>query len=382
MKILIVRNYPIFTDINKITYNIQELGLAKALVKKGYHCDLLLWTNDKEKDLQVSVDETRTINIFYRKGITILKNTIFVFDNEIFNKYEIIQTCEYNQLQSWLLSKKYKNKLVIYHGPYYSEFNKKYNLMCKFFDAIFLKRYISLNTKFLVKSKKAKTFLVNKGIKQENIVTVGVGIDAEILFDKYNIHKENIEFELEKNPEELKLLYIGKIEQRRNTKFLLDVLCNVIKIHPNTKLYVIGTGDKEYVDEITQYIQKLKLSNNIVWQEKLEQKYMSRIYSQTDFFLLPTEYEIFGMVLLEAMYFNNLVITTEHGGSDMLIENGQNGVVLKEKNIELWTKTILDLYNSPEKFNELKEKSSDIIKNKFTWDELANEFIKTYKSIK
>ena len=37
---------------------------------------------------------------------------------------------------------------------------------------------------------------------------------------------------------------------------------------------------------------------------------MKGVYQQADLFLLPTEYEIFGMVLLEAMFFRRVVLTT------------------------------------------------------------------------
>ena len=46
MKILIVRLFPDELNINN--YNVQEIGLAKALVKKGHVCDIVLYTNKKE----------------------------------------------------------------------------------------------------------------------------------------------------------------------------------------------------------------------------------------------------------------------------------------------------------------------------------------------
>lgn len=39
---------------------------------------------------------------------------------------------------SWHLAGKYPEKTVIYHGPYYSPFNKNYNRMCRVFDAFFV----------------------------------------------------------------------------------------------------------------------------------------------------------------------------------------------------------------------------------------------------
>ena len=40
MKILIIRNFPSYMAVKNNTYNIQEVGLAKALVRKGHFCDI------------------------------------------------------------------------------------------------------------------------------------------------------------------------------------------------------------------------------------------------------------------------------------------------------------------------------------------------------
>ena len=45
MKILIVRNFPSYMDVRRRTYNIQELGLAKSLVRMGNTCGVVFWTD-------------------------------------------------------------------------------------------------------------------------------------------------------------------------------------------------------------------------------------------------------------------------------------------------------------------------------------------------
>lgn len=50
MKILIIRNFPSYMSVKNNTYNIQEVGLAKALVRKGHICDIVFWT-DKEEEI-------------------------------------------------------------------------------------------------------------------------------------------------------------------------------------------------------------------------------------------------------------------------------------------------------------------------------------------
>ena len=248
MRILIIRSYPSYMDVERNTYNIQEVGLAKALVRKGHVCDIVFWTDKEEKDITIAVEDCGNINVFYRHGKTALKNTVYTNCTELFEQYDILQAAEYNQMQSWMLAKQYPKKAIIYHGPYYSHFNKRYNLMCSVFDMFFLKRYLKLGTHFITKSKMAQEFLESKGIMRTNIGTVGVGMDTQMLSNSKEVCKEPLFLTMSQD-KNLKLLYIGKFEKRRNIHFILDVFSQVINKKMNATLYMIGTGDKEYIED-------------------------------------------------------------------------------------------------------------------------------------
>ena len=65
MKILIIRTFPSYMSVKNNTYNIQEVGLAKALVRKGHICDIVFWTDKEEEIVEVPVDNMRTVRVFY-----------------------------------------------------------------------------------------------------------------------------------------------------------------------------------------------------------------------------------------------------------------------------------------------------------------------------
>ena len=381
MKILIIRNFPSYMAVKNNTYNIQEVGLAKALVRKGHHCDIIFWTDKEEETVDVPVDKVGTVHVFYRRGKTMLKNTVYLDCNELFERYDILQPCEYNQMQAWMLAKKYPEKTIVYHGPYYSPFNKRYNLMCKAFDAIFLKQYIKQNTQFIVKSNLAKKFLVDKGIEQFNVHTVGVGIDTQMLASNRVVCNDEIYRKMAADKDAIKMLYVGRFEERRNIRFIIDVFQKVQVQNDKVKLYMIGTGEKEYVQSCFSYINELGLKDKIIWQEKMEQKFLSGIYQMSDFFVLPTEYEIFGMVLLEAMYYKTVVLTTQNGGSSTVMCNGKNGYVLQTKDPRQWANVITDTYKDKGKMKMIQNNAHEVIEKKYTWDMVSERFLIQYNRL-
>ncbi|MBK5241014.1 glycosyltransferase family 4 protein [Clostridium sp.] len=382
MKILIIRNYPNYMDVQFNTYNIQEIGLAKALVRKGHICDIVFWADKEERIIDYVFEHDKHINVYYRKGKNILKNAIYNNLDFLIQQYDVIQPCEYNQYQSWVLAKKYPDKTVIYHGPYYSEFNKRYNLMSKVFDIFFLKRYIKLGTRFIVKSNLAQKFLISKGIREENIKAVGVGVDLEALSTNKEKNIPDFIDTMESFKDGLVLLYVGRLEERRNISLLFDILKKVSLMENNVHLFMIGNGNDEYVKKCMEYADEIGVKQLIHIIDKMEQKYLSLVYTKADCFLLPTEYEIFGMVLLESMYFGAITVTTENGGSNMLIENEKNGFIVRSKNPTEWAHHICNIYNDKDLTKKIKLGAHNTIMNFFTWDVLSEKIIRVYESLK
>ena len=169
MKILIVRLFP--DEININNYNVQEIGLAKALVKKGHICDIVLYTNKEKSFIQNIIVNDKNIKIYWLKGRKFLGNAFF--DKklmDIIKNYDIIQSGGYDQIYNISLMKKINKPLVIYHGNYYSQYSKGYKKKCCISDFIykFYKKYRKVQ--FISKSKLSTDFLHEKGF--ENVKTI------------------------------------------------------------------------------------------------------------------------------------------------------------------------------------------------------------------
>lgn len=330
--------------------------------------------------MSIPVEGEGSVAIYYKRGKTALKNTIFTGCDSLFEQYDILQAAEYNQMQSWIFAKKYPKKTIVYHGPYYSTFNKRYNLMCAVFDKVFLGRYLKQGTKFITKSRLAEAFLKGKGIKESNITVIGVGMDAQMLTNGACECTEPLYLTM-KRDEKVKLLYIGRFEERRNIPFVFDTFSAVLKKNSGATLYMIGAGEPAYLEAAWKYADELGIRDHIVYQERMEQKYLSRIYELADIFLLPTAYEIFGMVLLEAMYYRTAVLTTDNGGSSTLIENEKNGCIIDELDASVWAEKILTLIENKSQADVMRDNAHNTVANMYTWDHLADQFISSYQRV-
>lgn len=379
MKILIIKTFPKEIKTHHLTYNVQELGLAVALRKRGHDADVLCCSDDGNDRESVVEQDGKRVIVYARKAYKILKNGWFRNIDNLLREYDILQTEEYNQMYTWHLAKHYPQKTIVYHGPYYSDFNKNYNLMAGIFDIFFLNRYKKYGTAFLAKSRLAEEYLRGKGLT--NVDSIGVGLNSAFLTNDNKTNSISGQIRLLKNYQSLKLLYIGLLEERRNSTFLLDVMTKIKEQEESPKLVIVGKySNKAYAERFKEHVLACGLEGDIIHVEQMEQNQLAYVYNACDFFLFPTQYDIYGMVLLEAMYFGLPVISTINGGSDMMIRNGKNGMIIDECNANKWAEIILSLNGNKELRHIIGQTASQTISKHFTWDALAEKFISKYQT--
>lgn len=140
------------------------------------------------------------------------------------------------------------------------------------------------------------------------------------------------------------------------------------------EITIIGSEDFKFknIDEILQAIRKLKqkydnIKLNWITQTKPEknnepavinppQKLIGEILRKTDIYICNSEYESFGLPILEAMTCGAAVITTDTGGMrDFVVEN-ENAILIQKHNIEdIYQKTEFLINNKEFRKNYLKK---------------------------
>lgn len=376
LKVLIVRTFPDILNLN--SYNVQEIGLAKALACKGCECSVVLY-NGRERDREEEFTFCRegkkySFKIYRLKGIGFFKNGFMPSVYKLIKEYDVIQVHEYDQIFSWMLYSRMKRPTVIYHGPYYHEYARGYNLKCRVFDTLFFGwgRYDRVVA--LAKSELAADFLRTKGFQR--VHAVGVGVDRDN-FESGT--EERVICPLEQDASKFRLLYVGKIEERRNVYFLLEVFERLLQRDRDVQLVIVGNGEQAYRDAFLERIGPHLESGNILYFQKATQKELAQIYTRVNLFVFPSNYEIFGMVLLEAMYFGRPVISSMNGGASVLIREGENGHIIQDFDAKEWEKKVLQLKEDTVMCRQMGENAKKTIAEHFVWDRLADQFLEAYE---
>mgnify|MGYP004516864405 CR=1 FL=1 len=380
--ILLVRATPNDLDIN--AYNVQQVGIGKSLVNKGYNYDFITFKKNAprketvfyEKDgCRAKCIELPRIRVL-RWGI----NTD-ICKKEFLDKYDLIICQEYYQIETYLISRK-SNRVAMYTGPYYNMFLPKW--FSPIYDLLFTKRINSQIKHKFVKSVLANAFMEEKGYT--GLTNVGVALDTSRFVDADILPetRELIDF-MKTNK---CLLYVGSLIERKNYPFLLETYKKMLQRDSEIKLVLIGKSkvsgvekflgkkDSEYAAKYDEKLTK-KEKAGIYHLERLANPQLRYIYPLAKAFLLPSVLEIFGMVLLEAMYFGAPVVSSRNGGSLTLMADGKCGQIVDEFDIEKWCDAISKYLDDPQYAKDVVEAAMKKVKEEYTWDAITKTMLTT-----
>lgn len=217
-------------------------------------------------------------------------------------------------------------------------------------------------------------------ISPSKIKVINPGVNKELfhLLSEKTLKREN----RSENREKI-LLYVGRIEPVKGLMTIMEFLSLLKKKNPflfnKVKLFVIGGGkkdsdlyqNKEFV-RIKRFLKENKLTQKVIFLGSKKQANLKYYYSAADVLIVPSLYESFGLVVVEALACGTPVIVSQIGEMRTIVKEGQNGFSFRPNEP-------LSLYRSLEQFfsNEKKiwnkEKISQEVTNRFSWERTAEE---------
>lgn len=352
------------------TYNIQELGLAKGLLGLNVSTDFYSRFIDISETTIIGVENECQIRLIPLVGITIL-GKIAYFPGLVKNlvDYDYIQVHEDSLLMAPLIIralKKQKVKIILFQGMYtnYSGYKRLYQVL---FDYLFKKMFQKNCDLIFAKTELARKYLTAKGYKNVKLLTVGLDYNKEKF--KYSRRKEVLMFKSRFNK---CLLYVGKIEPRRNPLFLVDILVSLIEKGLNICLIVVGNGPMEplFID----YANKKNVTGNLLLIKSVPNNEIFDIFEMGDIMLLPTNHEIYGMVILEALVNGVPVIATPEAGPLSILHDIRLGRCLP-LDVKKWVE-VIEYYSNEKNSQGSRHYRIQKTKEIYSWNAIAKNYYK------
>ena len=281
---------------NKLKDKIKIISLDNSILKYGFSLKLIFWLlkNRKNYDLFIVHGLWQFITLASR----------------------------------FLLRGKY---LVFTHGmldPYFGT-EKFKTLKKKIYWFLFEKKNL-LKSKFVLSNSKKEfhqfknTFVNTNGIKFK---IVNYGLFPKSLDFKINKEKFLKKFPFVKNKETI--LYMNRIDPKKGCDLLIKSFAK-IKNKRNYLLLIAGDTNSNYGKEMIKLKNELKQENHIYFLNFLKDQIKWGAYEYSNFSILPSHGENFGVSIIESLYAKTPVICSNKVGISNYIKKYKAGMVIKK----------------------------------------------------
>ena len=164
------------------------------------------------------------------------------------------------------------------------------------------------------------------GARAERVEVIPCGVDTELFQPMGRAAAKDL---LELGPEPL-LIYVGRLQPIKGLETLLDAMVRL----PEATLLIIG-GDQDEPDNghgalMREQVRALGLERRVRFLGAQPQRRLRLFYAAADATVMPSYYESFGMVALEAMACGSPVVASRVGGLTTTIQDGITGHLVPE----------------------------------------------------
>jgi len=217
----------------------------------------------------------------------------------------------------------------------------------------------------------------NYGIPEEKTDVITPGFDPE----KYcRIDENSLKKAIAKHglPSRY-ILAVGRITEYKGHDLLIEAMKYVCREIPDVKL-VFRIGSKELheneakkINELRQMVRKLDMEKQVLFYDYVED--IESFYNAAEVFVLPSTYEPFGMVAIEAMACGTPAVLTAKGGLIDLLEDEKDALFVNPVDTEAMAKSIVRLLRDESLHKDISRNGYNKAHTFFTWDNIAGRIL-------
>jgi len=223
----------------------------------------------------------------------------------------------------------------------------------------------------------AKGFCVALGVPDNKIEVIPNGVDFSIFNTKVNGSAMRAKLGVKRG---VLIVTAIRLVRRKGPEHLVNAFSKVLKAIPNAKLAIAGEGTE--ATGLRTQIKKLGLEKSVFMLGKLRREQVARLMAAADVFVLPSLFESFGMVLLEAMAVGAPIVCTRTQGAMEIIDDGVDGVMTPPADDDALAEAILRVLSDSKLAKYLRRNGLKTVKEKFSWERTARLTLALYEKVK
>ena len=190
--------------------------------------------------------------------------------------------------------------------------------------------------------------------------------ESDVFREKYDLENKRI------------LLAVGRLTKEKGFQYLIKALPRILKKVPESILIIIGP--KNYYEKNLKELVKLNnLSNKVIFTGLVSEKILKSALFSSDVVVIPSVYEPFGIIALEAMAYGKPIVASGAGGLSEFLTNGENCLLVSPASTNELSEKISGLLINEKLANKLGKRAKETVK-RYDWKNMIDKILDIYEN--
>ena len=217
------------------------------------------------------------------------------------------------------------------------------------------------------------------------LVVIPPGVDVSHF---YPIPSDEAKMYVGLKPEDRMVLFVGRVEPLKGLDTLIHAM-SALQLQEKRRVHlaIIGGDPSASPREMSAEMARLQklcddlaVGQTVVFLGKRDQDKLPYYYSAAELVVMPSHYESFGMVALEAMACGTPVIASEVGGLAYLVKDGETGFTIPDQEPDMLCEKISWLLNDHELHTAMSRRAVEYAQD-YAWEKIAKQILDVYQDL-
>jgi glycogen synthase len=185
-----------------------------------------------------------------------------------------------------------------------------------------------------------------------------------------------------------RILFVSRLERRKGVDLFLQAAVAILAKRSDVEFVLVGK-DTPHTEMPESYRQAFArdhgatpaIAGGVTFVGEVPEDRLYQYYADADVFCLPSRYESFGLVLLEAMMFGRPVVATRVGGIPEVVEDGGSGLLVDVDDVPALVTALEAMLDDAALRNRLGQRSRALFEERFTMSVMARDTLAAYRRV-
>ena len=203
----------------------------------------------------------------------------------------------------------------------------------------------------------------------------GVNSDVYARIDKKNLTQFRSKFAL---PNERIVLFVGRLVYEKGVHVLVNAIPKVLE-KVDAKFVIVGNGYMK--EQLSGLVKSLGIAQKVLFTGFVDDETLRKLQTCADVSVVPSLFEPFGIVALEAMAAGSPVVVSDTGGLGEIVDHDVDGVKVYTNNPDSLAWGITRVLTDERNAERLRNNAYKKILEKYNWDRIAHQTENIYSSV-